>query len=167
MQLILPIFPVDAMMITSTLGVCKKDGVVTYLHYGLPIYTHLEEDHRGFRFITSKFILQNLCRMIDVSRCFLVTYDSVKRYVERLEKCGDQDFFTPGKQNGGSCYKLLPDVLQRMQGYIDEGKNNCEIARLEKVSEGAVRYAIKNGTLKKNLDNRPPQLQAIEHNAAP
>ena len=167
MKLMLPIFPIGTEMITSTLGVYKRDEVVTYLHCGMPVYTHLEHDHRSFRFITSKFILQKLCRMIDVSKCFHVTYDSVKRFVKRLEECGDRGFFTNEKQNGGSCYKLLPDVLQRMQGYIDEGKNNCEIARLEKVSEGSVRYAIKNGTLKKNFKNRPPQQQAIEPSAVP
>ena len=167
MQMLLPIFPVGTQMITSTLGVCKRDEVVTYLHCGMPVYTHLESDLRSFRFITSKFIVQKLCRMIDVSNCFHVSYDSVKRYVRRLEDCGDRGFFTKEKQNGGSCYKLLPDVVQRIQGYIDTGKNNCEIARLEKVSEGAIRYAIKNGTLKKSHLNKfylnnPYLMEAIE-----
>lgn len=166
MQLMLPIFPVGTQMITATLGVCKREEVVTYLHCGMPIFTHLEGDHRSFRFITSKFIVQGLCRMIDVSDCFHVSYDSVKRYVRRLEECGDSGFFTKEKQNGGSCYKLLPDVVKRMQGYVDEGKNNCEIARLENVSEGAVRYAMKNGTLKKSHLNNPYLMEAIEPSAA-
>jgi len=153
MQLMLPIFPANTEMITATLGVYTKDEVVTYLHCGQPVFSHLQSDHRSFRFITSKFILQGLCRLVDVSNCFQVSYDSVKRYVRRLEECGDSGFFTKEKQNGGSCYKLMPDVIKRMQGHIDEGKNNCEVARLEDVSEGAVRYAIKHGTLKKNNKN--------------
>ena len=167
MQMTLPIFPVGTQMITPTLGVGTNKEIVTYLHFGMPIYTHLENDIRSFRFITSKFIIQKLCRMIDVSECFHVTYDSVKRYVKRLEECGDSGFFTQEKQNGGSCYKLLPHVLRHMQGYIDEGKSNCEIARLVNVSEGSVRYAIKNGSLKKKLQTHPRQLQVIEPNAAP
>lgn len=166
MQLMLPIFPVSTEMITPTLGIYRKDEVVTYLHCGMPVFTHLEQDHHSFRFITSKFILQKLCRMVDVSECFHVSYDSVKRYVKRLEECGDSGFFTKEKQNGGSRHKLLPHVLKRMQGYIDEGKNNCEIARLENVSEGSVRYAMKSGALKKNLKNNPHQQQAIEPSAA-
>lgn len=161
MQLMLPIFPVGTEMITATLGVGKKDGVVTYLHCGMPIFTHLESDHRSFRFITSKFVVQKLCRMVDVSTCFHVSYDSVKRYVRRLEECGDKGFFTKEKQNGGSRYKLLPDVVRRMQGYLDDGKNNCEIARLEHVTEGAVRHAIKTGLLKKS----PHLKEAIELSA--
>jgi hypothetical protein len=151
MQILLPIYPVGTEMISANLGVGRRDGIVTYLHSGMPIYSHVESDYRSFRFITSKFILQGLCRMIDISTCFHVSYDSVKRYVRRLEECGDRGFFTDDNRNGGSRYKLLPEVIERMQRYLDEGMSNCEIARLEGVTEGAVRYSIKNGVLKKSL----------------
>jgi hypothetical protein len=85
--------------------------------------------YRGFRFITSKFILQGLCRKIDICAGFHVSYDSVKRYVRRLEKCGDTGFFTDDKRNGGSRYKLLPAVIERMQKALDKGMSNSEIAR--------------------------------------
>jgi hypothetical protein len=167
MQMMLPVYPAGTMMISAELGVGRRDGVVTYLHCGLPIYSHLEADHRSFRFITSKFILQGLCRKIDVSTCFQVSYDSVKRYVRRLKECGDSGFFTDDKRNGGSRYKLLPEVIERMQGYLDEGKSNCEIARMEKVTEGAIRYAICNGILKKKSpQSRPLFPAATEPHAA-
>jgi len=156
MQMMLPIYPIGTTMISADLGVGRRDGLVTYLHCGLPIYSHLETDHRSFRFITSKFILQGLCRKIDVSTCFHVSYDSVKRYVRRLKDCGDSGFFTDDKRNGGSRYKLLPEVIERMQRYLDEGVSNCEIARKENVTEGAIRYAIRNGILKKNLTRAVP-----------
>lgn len=156
MQMMLPIYPAGTTMISADLGVGRGDGLVTYLHCGLPIYSHLETDHRSFRFITSKFILQGLCRKIDVSTCFHVSYDSVKRYVRRLKDCGDSGFFTDDKRNGGSRYKLLPEVTERMQRYLDEGKSNCEIARKENVTEGAIRYAMRNGILKKNLTRAVP-----------
>jgi hypothetical protein len=164
MQLMMPIFPAGTEMVSDNLGVGKKDGVVTYLHCGLPIYSHLESDYRSFRFITSKFIDQGLCRKVDICNCFHVSYDSVKRYVSRLERCGDSGFFTDDKRNGGSCYKLLPEVISRMQRALDAGKSNSEIARLEKVSEGAIRYALKKGSLKKTL--HPPTRAVTEPSAA-
>lgn len=151
MQVLLPIYPVGTEMISSNLGVGRKDGIITYLHSGMPIYSHLENDYRSFRFITSKFILQGLCRKIDVSTCFHVSYDSVKRYIRRLEERGDRGFFTGDNRNGGSRYKLLPEVIERMQRYLDKGMNNSEIARREGVSEGTIRYSIKTGVLKKTL----------------
>jgi len=149
-QLALPIFPVDTIMINEHLGIGRKNGVVTYFHCGLPIYLHSENDHRSFRFITSKLLLAGVCRKIDICRAFHVTIDSVKRYVKRLETCGDGAFFMDERRNGGTRYKLLPDVIARMQRYVEQGKNNCEIARLEKVTEGTVRHALKQGVLKKS-----------------
>lgn len=66
----------------------------------------------------------------------------MNRHVNRLREQGDSGFFA-GDNRQGHCYKLVPEVVNRMQGYLDAGKNNCEIARLEGVSEGAVRYALK------------------------
>ena len=167
MQMMLPIFPVGTEMISDNLGVGRKDGLVIYFHAGMPIYSHLETDHRGFRFITSKFILQGLCRKIDICTVFHVSYDSVKRYVHRLEKCGDTGFFTDDKRNGGSRYKLLPAVIDRMQKAMDKGMSNSEIARMEKVTEGAIRYALKSGALKKTpYSNRPSSKGATEPSAA-
>ena len=148
MQLILPLFPVKTEMITPTLGIYKRDSIITYLHCGVPIYSHAEEDLMSFRYITSKFIVQGLCRLIEISDCFHVSYDSVKRYVKRLEEMGEAGFFSKGNRMGHSS-KLLPAVIERMQRYMDKGKSNSEIARLEDVTEGAIRYALKKGQLKK------------------
>jgi hypothetical protein len=151
MQLMLPIFPVSTAMITNSLGVYRKDGLVTYLHCGVPIFSHAEEDYKSFRYITSKFILQGLCKLIDISDCFHVSYDSVKRYVNKLEKDGDAGFFGRDGRHG-SCYKMVPGVIERIQKGLDSGKSNSEVAREAEVTEGAIRYALKKGVLKKTVD---------------
>ena len=148
MQLLLPIFSPEVKLINPILGIFAKDGIVNYLHSGVPIYSHSETDLKQFRFITSKFILEGLCTRREISNCFGVAYESVKRYASRLSTEGHHFFFNNDDRHG-SCYKLLPDVIARMQKYLDKGKSNSEIARLEKVTEGAVRYAIKTGKLKK------------------
>ena len=144
----LPLFSPGTQLINSQLGVIAQDGLVTYIHCGVPIFSHAKDDRKSFRYITSKFIVQGLCRKIEVSNTFHVTYDSVKRSVWKLEKEGEQGFFGPDNRRG-SCYKLLPPVLKKMQERMDAGMNNCESARLAGVSEGSVRYALKTGTLKK------------------
>ena len=149
MQLLLPIFPAEIKLINPVLGVFAKDGIVNYLHSGVPIYSHAETDIKQFRFITSKFILEGLCARREISDCFGVAYESVKRYASRLSTDGHKFFFSNDDRQG-SCYKLLPAVIARMQKYLDAGKSNSEIARLENVTEGAVRYAIKTEKLKKN-----------------
>jgi len=148
MQLLLPIFPHDVKLINPCLGVFEKEGIIFYLHNGVPIFSHKSEDLKSFRYITSNLIIQGVCHKIEIQKCFGVSYDSVKRSEKKLREKGERAFFTEENRRG-SCYKLLPTTLLRMQAYLDAGKNNSEIARLESVSEGAVRYAIKTGKLKK------------------
>jgi transposase len=102
----------------------------------------------SFRYISSKFVLQGLCKQVDVSRCFGISYDSVKRNTRRLAEQGERAFFGDDHRSG-HCYKLVPAVLDRMQRQLDGGVSPSEIARREGVTEGAVRYAIKQGKLKK------------------
>lgn len=150
MQILLPIFPRDIKLITATVGVFTREGIVSYCHCGVPIFSHKTEDLKSFHYITSKLITQSICRKIEISRCFGVSYDSVNRHVKKLRDEGDTGFFANDNRQG-HCYKLVPEVIGRMQAYLDKGKNNCEIARLERVTEGAIRYSIKKGILKKNL----------------
>lgn len=75
-------------MITPTLGVYRRDSIIAYLHCGVPIFSHAEDDYKNFRYITSKFILQGLCKLVDINDCFHVSYDSVKIYVKKLEQLG-------------------------------------------------------------------------------
>jgi transposase len=144
-------------MITPSLGVYKKDGIVSYLHCGVPIFCHAEDDYTSFRYISSKFIVQGLCRLIDISVCFHVSYDSVKRYVRKLKDEGERGFFGDDNRNGGSPYKLTPQVIERMQKMLDQGQSNSDIARSEGVTEGAIRYALKKGTLKKTSHQKYPE----------
>jgi transposase len=162
MQMMLPLFPANTAMITTTLGVFRRDSIVTYLHCGVPIFSHAEDDYKSFRYITSKFIAQGLCKLIDISDCFHVSYDSVKRYVKKLEDTGERGFFGRDNRTGGNPYKLMPTVVERIQKKLDAGKNNSEIARSEGVTEGAIRYALKKGTLKKT--SHPGSSEVTERN---
>lgn len=148
MQLLLPIFPPAVKLITHTFGVFVRDGIVNYLHCGVPIYSHAADDQNSFRYISSKFVLQGLCKKVEISRCFVISYDSVKRNTRLLAEQGERAFFGDDHRSG-HCYKLVPTVLDRMQRQLDGGVSNNEIARLEGVTEGAIRYAIKQGKLKK------------------
>ena len=149
MQTILPIYPTSTNFINPSLGVIQEDGIVTYISNALPIYSHASSDYKTFRFITAKLVLLGRCTQKEISDCFCVSYDSVKRSVRRLRKTGDSGFFTEENRHG-NAYKLTPDRLERIQKALDAGKSNTAIARMEHISEGSVRYAIKKGLLKKS-----------------
>jgi len=147
-QQLLPLFPKDTKYITPTLGVREVSGSVFYLHSGIPIGSHSVEDHKHFRYITSNFLKEGLCKNIDIVTTFHVSADSVQRYKKKLLEQGPSAFFGKEKRHGQS-HKLVPAVLDRIQKQIDLGKSVNSIAKAERISEGSIRYCIKVGKLQK------------------
>ena len=148
-QLLLPLFPIDTQMLTPVIGVREYDGNVHYLLSGLPIYSHGKDDHLRFRYITSHLLLQGLCSNQDIIDLFHVSPDSVRRWKEKLSEEGESAFFGGSEGRHGHSSKLLPSVLARIQLEMDKGKSVYSIAKKEGVSEGSIRYWIKQGQLKK------------------
>lgn len=150
MQLQLPIFPAECKMISSTAGVYESDGIVQYIVNGLPVYAHGKEDLQAFRFFTSNLIEQGLCKQSEVVRCFGISEDSVGRYLRMFRKEGEEAFFSPENRQG-HCHKIRGEVVERIQRKMDNGQSVNSIAKQEKITEGAIRYAIKRGYFKKKL----------------
>jgi hypothetical protein len=150
MQLLLPIFPVQTTLITPSVGVYKRDGIIQYLVNGLPVYSHGKEDHDAFRFITSNFIHQGLCRKVDIERAFGVSEDSVSRAYKKFLAKGEAGFFGPDARHG-KAHKIVGDRRERIQAKLDKGQSVYSIAKQEGVMESAIRYGIKQGYLKKTV----------------
>ena len=148
MQLSLPIFPQDTKMISRCLGVYEQDGIIQYIANGLPIYSHGLEDLQSFRFITSNFINQGLCKSTEVARCFGISIDTVTRYLGKLRTQGETAFFSEEKRKG-YCHKIRGKVSINIQKRLDKGESVNSIAKAEGLSEGSIRYAIVQGYLKK------------------
>jgi hypothetical protein len=148
MQLLLPIFPSNTTLINSNVGVYEQDGIVQYLVNGLPVYSHSKDNNDAFRYITSNFIHQGLCRNVDIERAFGVSEDSVSRALKKFEKKGEAGFFGPDVRHG-RAHKIVGGRRERIQAKLDKGQSVYSIAKEEGVREGAIRYGVKQGYLKK------------------
>jgi hypothetical protein len=150
MQLQLPIFSTSAKMISDTVGYYKSEGLVQYILNGLPVYAHAEDDLSSFRFFTSNLIKQGLCRKIDINRAFNVSEDSVNRYYKKFEEEGPDGFFGKETKRKSSASKIVGKKVESIQKKLDNDQSVLSIAREEGVSEGSIRYQIRQGVLKKN-----------------
>ncbi len=149
MQLHLPLFPKEAKLVSDRLGVYEHDGLVQYIVNGLPVYCHSKEDKNAFRFITSNFIHQGLCRKVDVERCFGVSEDSVHRNYKIFVEQGESGFFGDDARCG-KAHKIVGECRNRIQSKLDKGQSVNSIAKEEGIRESAIRYAVKQGYLKKS-----------------
>ena len=151
MQLKLPLFPRDTLFISSSVGVYERDDMVQYIVNGLPVFSHHLNDYTAFRFITSNFIEQKLCLKSEVIRCFDVTAESVTKWHSVFVTHGADGFFSKDSRKGGRSHKLVGAKLEQIQAKLDTGLSNVRVAKEEGITESAIRYALKQGYLKKKL----------------
>jgi hypothetical protein len=149
MQLQLPLFPKGTTLISDCLGVYETEGLIQYIVNGLPVYAHPRDDLKAFRYITSNFIHQGLCRKTEIQRCFHVSEDSVQRAYKKFLDRGEAGFFGFDARRG-TAYKITGARRVRIQNKLDKGQSVNSIAKQEGVRESAIRYGVKQGYLKKN-----------------
>lgn len=150
MQMQLPIFPQTTKLINSSIGIFEKDSFVYYLHNGSPIFCHDKNDLNSYRFIVANLITTNLCTPTELSHALGVSNRNMQRYAQTLRVKSAKWFFDrPDKQN--DAHKLTPDKLLEAQGLLDQSISVLSVAKQLGVSEGAIRYHLKQGNIKKKI----------------
>lgn len=149
MQMQLPLFPQRTTLISETWGVFKEDDSVYYLHNGSPVYTHHKDDINTYRYVIASLIVNNSCSASNLSKVFGVSVRNFHRYAKRLREGGSDAFFN-AVDNRGKCHKFTPEKQQEAQKYLDMGYSQLKTAKRIGVSEAAIRYHLKKGSLKKN-----------------
>jgi transposase len=152
MQLHLPIFPEASTMISSTVAVMEEDDLVHYVANGLPFYCHGVEEMDAFRHVICILIDQGLCRRAEIVRCFCVTEDFVGRALRIYRKEGHSGLYN--QQRKKIANKLYGKLLEAIQKKLDTGQSINSIAKEEGVTEGAIRYQIRQNNLKKILQRK-------------
>ena len=146
----LPIFPSGTKLINERLGVqVDSEKTVWYLLFGSPIYSHDSADQDKFRYVTSQLVEYGHCSQADLSDFFQISLSSIQRYLKIFREKAEAGFFPGHGKKGGLRYKMTPDVVDKIQKLIDRGDSQSAIARKFKISEGTIRYQIKQGVLKK------------------
>lgn len=148
MQMQLPIFPNTTRLINPSVGIFEKDDLVYYLHNGSPIHCHDKNDLNSYRYITADLVVSGLCRPSEIAKTFGVSNRNIQRYAKALREKGASWFFSR-EENRGRAHKITDDVLKDAQQMIDDFYSVKDVARLLSVTEGALRYHIKKGNIKK------------------
>ncbi len=98
LQLLLPLFPVEATLINNLVAVQMRESAVYYFNGSMPIFMHNKCDIDGFRYITSQLIVNGCCRQKEIVNCFAVSDISVKRWVKRYRESKELSAFVSKKK---------------------------------------------------------------------
>lgn len=144
----LPLFPSSTKLINSSVGVFEKEDLVYYLHNGSPIHCHSRNDLNSYRYITAELVVSGLCKPGEIAIALGVSNRNIQRYAKALREQGAGWFFSR-QEKRGRAHKLTEDILSDAQQMINDFYSVKDVARLLGVTEGALRYHIKKGNIKK------------------
>lgn len=154
MQMQLPFFPTETKLINDSVGFREQNGTVYYLHNGNPVYCHAKDDRNGYRFSLASLAVNRLCMISELCTALGEGRKNIERYARSYRENGASYFFKR-KETRGQCYKMTQVKLSSIQSELDQGLSMYRIAQRHDISESAIAYHIKKGTLKKT-----PVLQA-------
>ncbi len=144
-QLHLPLFPQGVTQISGNLSFLREGERITYYHYGLPVFTHPENDLATFRMMTSQFCVNGHVTQAELSRVFGVPLVTVKRAIKRFRDEGTQGFYAKKKTRGAAV--LTKPVLVEAQRLLDDGKSVKEVAAQLELKSDTLGKAIRAGRL--------------------
>jgi hypothetical protein len=144
-QLQLPVFPEGVTQLSSDLGVCCREGRVSYFYGTLPVFAHEAKDLKSFRMFTSQLYVDGKVKQADLVRTFGVSAISVKRAVKLYEQAGPGGFWRPRPVRGPSV--LTAEVMKQAQERLDQGQCLQEVAAALNLKVDTLRKAVRAGRL--------------------
>jgi transposase-like protein len=157
-QLQLPVFPEGVTQLSCDLGVCCRDGRVSYFYGTLPVFTHGVKDLKSFRMFTSQLYLEGKVKQMDLVRVFGVSQASVKRAVKLHTEAGPGGFWRARPTRGPSV--LTPEVLQQAQAQLDQGRSLAEVAAALGVKYNTLYKAVQAGRLHERFKKKSVPLMS-------
>lgn len=144
-QMLLPMFPFESTSINPLLAFSRQNDIVYYFNGMMPIFCHPVSDLGSFRLITSQLVVNGNATQKDIVEAFKVSAISVKRYVKSYREEGAAGFFKPRKGRGSAV--LTPEVLIKVQDYLNEGRPVKSICAELDLKADTVNKAIRDGRL--------------------
>jgi transposase len=144
-QALLPLIADGAKRINHVISVVRENGQWTYFCGVQPVFQHAENDRRSFRMFTAQLICQGACRLVEITRAFGVSKNSVIRSVNQYRAGGVETFFAPRATRGASV--MTPEVTARAQQLLWAGRSRKAVAEELGLKLDTLRKAIQQGRL--------------------
>jgi transposase-like protein len=139
--------PEGAIIVGKRLAVVHQHGQVAFANASGPIYTCAEDDRLGLRLAQGMFSELNLAGATALARALGVDQSTVHRNRAAYREGGVQALSEERGPRGG--YKLTEDKRAHAQELLDAGRSARAVAKAVGVSEGTVRYALRQGQLRR------------------
>jgi hypothetical protein len=155
LQSYIPFLPDGAEPINNHVAIYRHDEKVEFYTASGPIYSFRENDLYGLRLAQAIIVSQTETTPTEIARALNVNRTTVYRNLKRYQKDGPAGLII--KKSKRRAYKLHGKTKYKVQSLLDKGYSLRAAANEVGVTEGSLRYAIKQGILVRNGKLKQPQ----------
>ena len=145
----------EVKIINENLSVVNKDDRLYFFNGSGPIYCCGTDDKAGIRLAEGMFVTLQIARPTELARALGVDQSTVHRNRKKYQDKGVGAF--RDKQVIREAYKVTQDKCIQAQQLLDSGHSLTDTAKKIGVSEGAIRYTINQGRLRRGKDEVCPE----------
>lgn len=155
----IPFLPEGAEPINEHVAVYRHDGEIEFFTASGPIYSCREGDLYGLRLAQGILGTQTRSTPAQIARALNINRTTAYRNIEKYQEGGPSALIIDKKSNRAP-YKLKGKTRQKVQKLLDEGYSLKSTASKVGVTEGCIRYAIRNGYIVRinKQDNRDAEI---------
>ncbi len=144
----LPILPADAEILGKELALKRHGGEIIFFNASGPIYTCNEDDEFAVRLGAAMMCEMNLVKPTVLAKALGMDRGKIYASRRRLRE-GGPAAVKPEKTGPRGPHKLGGEKLSEVQEMLDRGVSNYRAAKLLDITEGAIRFALGDGRLRR------------------
>jgi transposase-like protein len=145
----------EVKIVNENLSIVKKDDRLYFFNGSGPIYCCRTDDKAGIRLAEGMLVALQVARPTELARALGVDQSTVHRNRQKYEDKGVGAF--TDKRVIREAYKVTQDKCIQAQQLLDSGYSLTDTAKKIGVSEGAIRYTINQGRLRRGNDEVSPE----------
>lgn len=149
----LDFIPGDAIELSPHLAIIKQKNNIIFFNSTTPIYSCQESDKIGIRIAAVIMANLKLASVNSLSEQLNINRTTIFRNRIKFKKDGIKSLIDSNRKQ--KPHKLKEDVIKKIEELLSEGKSIRKAAKEFNISEGAIRYQIKQGKIRK-LNNKLP-----------
>ena len=163
LQSYIPFLPEGAEPINNSVAIYRHDEKIEFFTASGPIYSCLENDQYGVRLAQGIIVTQTVTTPTEIAEALNINRTTVYRNINKYRQDGPAALIIDKKSNR-KAYKLNGKTKSRVQALLNKGYSLKAAAKQTGITEGCIRYAIKNDTItrKKLQDEKPAEHQALK-----
>jgi transposase len=163
LQTYIPFLPEGAKPINNHVAIYYHDEKIEFFTSSGPIYSCRESDLYGIRLAQGIIVTQTATTPAELAKALNVNRTTVYRNIKMYQQGGPAALIIDKKSNR-NAYKLNGKTKGQVQTLLNKGYSLRAAAKKVGISEGSIRYAIKQGMIvrKEQADEKPQDQQSLK-----